>query len=225
MGDLTVIYLTVNRVPQGWVDYHRKVLVEAIGDAKVITMSRLPTDFGVNILQEAEESSSNIYYQMLRAARLIDTPYLAVAEDDVLYCHEHFNTFRPPMDSFGYNMTRWSLFSWGEPMYSWRNRLGNFALIAPTKLALEALEERFTKYPTGTPLGNTGELGKVRMDRALRLTHHPVVEWWSTVGIIQFSHDFGTEPFQRNHRKRMSMVRAYDIPYWGHAKEVQKQFA
>jgi hypothetical protein len=233
MSDFTVIFLTVNKVPEKWAEYHMKVLKEAIVDCSaVISVSKIPMDFGTNILQTEPESSSNIYWQMLKAAKIATTPYIAVAEDDVLYCREHFmpsdprtrELFRPQMDEFAYNMTRWSLFTWGEPMYSWRHRIGNFALLAPRELTIEALEERFAKYPNGTPDDATGELGKPRSDKRLRLTPRKIVEYWTTVPIVQLSHPFGTEPFQRNFKKRHAMVRAYDIPFWGRAEELVRRF-
>ncbi len=222
-NDLTILFLTVNRVPEKWAEYHKKVLLEAIGDAPVISISKKPMDFGTNILQTEPENSSNIYWQMLKGAKLATTPYIAIAEDDVLYCWEHF-LYRPPLDTFAYNMTRWSLFTFGEPTYSWRYRIGNFALIAPRELMIEALEERFRKYPNGTPADCTGELGKPRTDRLLKLTPRKIVEFWTTTPIIQFSHDYGTEPRQKTHKKRMAIVRAYDIPYWGRSEDLVKHF-
>lgn len=221
--DLTVLFLTVNKVPEAWAKFHMDALKAAIGNAKVITISKKPMDFGVNILQTEPENSSNIYWQMLKGARLATTPYIAIAEDDVLYHFEHF-LYRPPEDALIYNMTRWSLFTFGEPTYSWRRRIGNFAMIAPRKLMIEALEERFAKYPNGTPLDKTGEIGKPRTDRRLGLTPRRVIEFCSTIPIIQFSHDFGIEPYQRSHKKRMSLIRAYEIPFWGQSKDLVKKF-
>lgn len=225
MKDLTVIFLTVNKVPAGWASYHMKVLKEAIGDYPVISISKIPMDFGTNILQTEPESSENIYRQMLKGAKLAQTPYIAIAEDDVLYCQEHFIKFRPPLDTFAYNMTRWSLFTFGEPTYSFRHRLGNFSLIAPTKLAIEALEERIIKYPNGMPPKYVGELGKPRTDKIARFTPRKMVEFWTTTPIVQFSHQFGTELIQQTGRKRMAMVRAYSIPFWGESKELVKKFS
>ncbi len=223
---MTIIFLTVNKVPEGWREYHKKVLLEAIGNFPLITVSKkpMPDMPGLNILQTEPESSSNIYYQMLKAVKLATTPYVAIAEDDVLYCREHFISFRPPMDTFAYNMTRWSLFTFDEPTYSYRQRIGNFSLIAPRELMIEALEERFAKYPNGTPDDRTGELGKARIEKALKLTPRKMVEFWTTIPIVQFSHDFGTEKIQQTHRKRRGMLRAWDIPKWGRSDELVKKF-
>ena len=32
MKDLTIIYLTASKIPEAFAEYHRKVLLEAIGD-------------------------------------------------------------------------------------------------------------------------------------------------------------------------------------------------
>jgi hypothetical protein len=225
-GDLTVIFLTVNKVPKGWQEYHKGVLLKAIEGFPLITVSVEPmTEMpGINILQTEPFNSSRIYWQMLQAAKMATTPYVAIAEDDVLYCREHFVAFRPPMDTFAYNMTRWSLFTFDEPTYSYKQRIGNFSLIAPRELMIEALEERFAKYPNGTPLDKTGELGKPRTDKLLGLTPRKIVEFYTTIAIIQLSHDFGTELIQQTHRKRRGMLRAISIPHWGDAETLRSHF-
>jgi hypothetical protein len=228
MIDLTVIFLTVNRVPETWAIYHKQILIESIEDYPLIVISRIPTTPykypHINILQTEPESSANIYVQMLKGFKRATTPYVAVAEDDVLYCREHFTLFRPPMDTFAYNMTRWSLFTFGEALFSYKHRIGNFALIAPRQLAIDALEERFRKYPQGWPSKWIGELGKPRTEKALGVTLRKSVEFNTTIPIVQFSHDYGIEEIQRKHTKRMGWIRAVEIPYWGRAEELRKKF-
>jgi hypothetical protein len=117
---------------------------------------------GINIIQTEPESSSNIYWQLLKGAKLATTKYIAVAEDDTLYSKEHF-AFRPPDNCFAYNLTRWTTYTWGEPIYSLKNFIKtNAVLIAPRESVIEALEERFAKYPhdmENIPLGMCGEIG------------------------------------------------------------------
>ncbi len=223
MNDLTILFLTLNKLPKEWIIYHKQVLLDAIGDMPVITISKEPLDWEVNILQTEPESLSNIYWQMLKGAKLATTEYIAIVEDDTLYSKEHF-AFRPKQDEFAYNMTHWSLFTWGEPTYSWRDRTGNYSMIAPRKLVIEALEERFAKYPNGTPRDLTGELGRRRVEKNLGLTHRKLVEYFTTIAIINFNHDFSEEEYQRRHIKRLALLRAYDIPYWGKASELVKHF-
>ena len=145
MQDLTVIYLTASEINENFAEYQRRVLVDAIGDYPLISISRKPLDFGQNILDNGERGYSNIYRQMLRAAKVATTPFIATAEDDTLYPKEHYNFYRPEKDTFAYNNSRWALFTWGVPTYSWRNRKSNCSLIAPRELTIEALEERFEK--------------------------------------------------------------------------------
>src|SRR3989344_4238624 len=105
MDDITIIMMTPNRVPKLWADYHRQVLTKAIGNTPIITISKEPLDWGIN-LHQAKYGYPNIYKQMLRGAKLATTKYIAMADDDVLYPEEHF-LFRPPTDGFYYNHNRW----------------------------------------------------------------------------------------------------------------------
>jgi len=222
MTDLTILYLTLNKLPEGWMAYHKKVLLEAVGDTPIITISKKPMDWGINILQTEPESLSNIYWQMLKAGKIATTPFVAIVEDDTLYSKEHF-AFRDPT-AFSYNMTHWSLFTWGEPTYSWRDRTGNYSMISSRQLMIDALEERFAKWPNGTPKDITGELGRDRVNRNLGLSKRKLVEYFTTIGIVNFNHDYSEEEYQRTHVKRMGPLRAYDIPFWGKASELVKNF-
>jgi hypothetical protein len=223
MKNITILFLTVNEVPERWAEYQKQTLLEAVGDAPIITLSMKPLDWGHNILQDRPRSLSNIYWQMLRGAKLADTPFIGVAEDDTLYHKEHFSV-RPAPDEFIYNMTHWALFTWGPPTYHWRNRKGNYSMISPRELLIDALEERFAKYPDGTPEDITGELGRGRVDRNLGLTRRKLKEFWTTISIVNFQHDHSSEEYQYRHVKRMGKLRAFEIPYWGKAKELVKHF-
>jgi len=182
-----------------------------------------PLDWGINVLQDGSYGASNIYRQFLRGAKLATTDFIGVAEDDALYPKEHFE-YRPPIDTFAYNMNRFNLFAWGRPTYSWKNRMGNFALIASRNLVIEALEERFAKYPSGTPNGTTGELGRANVEDKLGLTHHKSSQFSTDISIIHIDHEYSIDRISRDHRKRMGILRAYDIPHWGRAEDIIKKF-
>lgn len=222
MSDLTVIFLTLNKLPEKWVKYHREILCQAIGDTSLITISRKPLDWGTNLIQEGD-SYSNIYWQILRGTKVATTPYIAIAEDDTLYPKKHFE-YRPPKNAFAYNMTRWGLFTWGPPTYFWKHRVTNATLIAPRQLTIEALEERFNKYPNGLPEGLVGELGRGKIEQRLGVTERRHIEFWTTDPVLCFNHGLGLDRLQINQRKRMWFVRAFDIPYWGQAEEMVKKF-
>lgn len=223
MHDITIIYLTASLIPDSFAEYQRHILLEAIEDSPLISVSRKPLNFGINILDNRPKSENNIYYQMLRAAKMAKTPYIAIAEDDTLYPKEHFTCYRPDNDTFGYNLNRFSLFTWSIPMYSSFHRISNCGLVSPTKLAVEALTERFNKYPNGTPQEWTGELGRIEeyLDLPIRKTEEFYTE---KISIVQFNHDFASEPYQRSHKKNWGSLRSFDIPHWGKAADLVKKF-
>jgi hypothetical protein len=225
--DLTVIYLTNSRLPEKWTEYHFGILRDAVGDYPVISMTRKPLDFGLNVLQDAPESKANIFKQMLRAAKLATTPYIAIAEDDTLYMKEHFGFYRPLMDRVAYNQHRWCLYTWGEPVYSLKNfMLINSTMIAPRELLIENLEKRFKNYSDESLLGM--EIGV--FERHLKLPMTRPMEVKSEYPIVQFDHDYFTksdpekETIERRHLKHLGTIKAYRIPYWGDSEELVKKF-
>jgi len=224
MSDITIIFMTNNELPESWANYHKQVLLDAAGDSPIISVSRKPMDLGMNIIQTEPKSPSNIYWQLLRAAKLAKTKYIAQAEDDTLYSKEHFE-FRPKKHKVAYNMNHWSLFTWGEPTYNWRNRRGNYSMIGEREFIIECLEERFAKYPNGTPDKITGEIGRDMVEHNMGITVRKAEEFFTTISIINFNHDVhAMDETQRNHRKRMGLIRAYEIPHWGRSEELVKHF-
>lgn len=215
-NDLTIIFLTVNRVPEQWATFHKHTLMEAIEDSPIITISKKPMDWGINLIQDEEPSVANIYKQVLRGAKLAKTPYIAIAEDDTLYHKSHF-AYRPPMDTYAFNGHRWGLFTWGNPTYYYKDRISNAVMIAPRELVIESLEERFDKYPEN----HIGELGK---EKGTSIDRRKTIQFWSDVGVVFFSHKRSLDPTEQHKSKKMGVVQAYDIPYWGKADSLVKNF-
>jgi len=220
-NDLTIIMLTANRVPKGWAAFHKQKLLEAAGTSPIITISREPLDWGINLLDTQEYTPSNIYFQLLRGAKEAKTDFVAVAEDDTLYPKEHFE-YRPPQDCVAYNMNRFGLFTWGRPTYFWKDRISNSTLIAPRALIIEALEERFAKHPNGLP--HVGEIGRGNIEDMIGVTKRKAV-WFSTeISVVRIDHELGIDRLARTHRKGMGILRSFDIPYWGRAEDLVKKF-
>jgi len=231
-SDLTIIFLTNDRLPEKWKEFHREQLLKSVGNAPIITLSREPSTLpGINLIQDQPPSKSNIFYQMLRGIRMVKTKYVAIAEDDCLMPKSHFTEFRPKDDEFAYNQHRWTWYSW-SPIYSLKNYIKtNATLIAPTNLALEALEERFAKYPhdmKDIPVGMCGELGCY--EKQLGVTLRKVVEWKSIEPVIQADHDFFTvhdaskESVERRHKKKHGVIQALKVSPWGKSIDLQKYF-
>ena len=221
MKDLTVIFLTVNKVPEKWAEYHKSVLLEAVGDASLITVSRNPLDWGhVNMIQEGEPSVSNIYREILRASLETDTPYIAIAEDDTLYHKSHFE-FRPPMDTYAFDGHRWGLHTWGNPIFYHKDRYSNAAMIAPRELVISALTERFEKYTDINKLNRIGELGK---EKGTIINRHKSMHFWPEIGMVYFSHKNSLDGTEQRKSKKPGVVQAYDIPYWGKSEDLIKKW-
>ncbi len=236
MGDLTIIYLTANRFPlfKQWEQYHRKILLEAVGDRPLITISKVPMDLpGVNLLDTGKRSSYNYYCQILRGAKEAKTPFIAIAEDDVLYTRDHFDFFRPPLDTFAYNANHWQMFSWGEPTYFYKKlRISACFGIFPREETISAFEERFAKWPNGIPHEFNGEPGHNRFEKKLGVTLRKTVHYYSPNPGLQICHehcmpeDGATEAdtARRAHRRKMGSMRAFDIPYWRMAEDLVRNF-
>lgn len=224
-SNITIIMLTANLVPKNWAQFHKQKLLEAAGNSPIINISRQPLDWGINLIDKEPKTNSNIYFQLLRGAKEAKTEYIGVAEDDTLYPKEHFE-FRPPLDTFAYNRNRFGIFRWSrQPTYFWKDRISNATLIAPRKLAIETLEERFKKFPSGTPdNGATGELGRTRVENKLGITNHKMIWFATEISVVRVDHEMGIDTLSKSHRKKMGILRAFDIPYWGKAEDIIKQF-
>jgi hypothetical protein len=247
MTDLTILFITANRVPEYWAEYHRRVLMDAVGNNQIITLSMKPTPIGLNVVQEKGHFShasnpdypdphlvdsvtgeySGFYAQLLKGCKIATTPFVAIAEDDTLYSSAHFK-YRPSLDSLAYNLGRWSLYTWGPPVYSHIGSMMGCAGIYPRRLAVDMLEERFKKFKDKIPFEHFGELG--RYEKYLKVTEHPVETFYSEPAIIQFNHDYfstipnSVEYVKRRHKKRMGFLRATNIPYWGESAELVRNF-
>lgn len=234
--DLTLIFLTVNKVP--WQEFHRRHLLDVMGDYPLITISREPMDLpGIQLRQTEEQSHDNIFRQMLVGAKIATTPYIAMVEDDMLYSKDHFE-LRPPLDTFGYNWNRWVLFTWGEPMFSFKRRYCNGCSILPRLEMIDALEERYAKWKV-MPHLLAGELGYEKVEKELGVRVRKSMPMYSKTPVVQIQHIYGTPGIGRANpdptkdtidlearkiRRRHGMIRAYEIPQWGRAEELVKHF-
>jgi len=212
-------------MPEHWMEYQIDVLKQAIGNAPIVSISKKPMNLGTNIVEEehGQRHYWKIYQAMYEAAKIATTPFVAQVEDDALYPKEHFKEFRPPLDTVSYNRARWSLFSWHE-IYCLRQRISNCTLIAPRLLLIEALEERFAKWPQGAPHEITGEIGRSIVERKLGVKRRKMVEWYSTTPVVHLNHPTGIDDCQRRKHKAHGQIKAIDIPYWGPCKEILRRY-
>ena len=229
MSDLTIVYLTANKMPNKWVEYHLKHLVLAVGNHPVITVSRQPMSLGLGetkLLQTSDWGSWNTFLEWNKAAKIAKTPYVAIAEDDTLYHPWHFSKFRPQMDEVAYDMSRWTVLSWVKiPTFGMLRRLGGFTMICPRELMIAALDERERKHPHGCP--RPGEIGREDTERRMRVTRRKHVEWWCDYPMVNLAHPDGLSPTYigpTGWQRKLGEMKALEIPYWGRAEDIARVY-
>ena len=231
MSDLTVIYLTCNKMPSRWERFHRDALLRATEDRPMVVISAKPMveqfqgrPQTAHLIQDGPFCAWNVYSAMLRAASMAETKYVAVAEDDTLYTKRHFSDFRPPDDAVAYDMSRWSVFSWLEnPFFSAIRKHGNFTMIGPRQLVVDTLEEREEKYPQGNKYA--GEIGRSEVEKILGVRRNKLVEWYCIEPMVNLCHPEGLSPTYVNtpgRERKPGELKAWGIPVWGKAWEITK---
>jgi hypothetical protein len=223
--DLTLLYYTANLITDHFAERVRSHLERCVeqlspaGEAlPIVSVSQKPIAFGRNIcVGDIGASTYNVYKQILIGAEAATTPYIACCEDDTLYPPEHL-AYRPPTrDVFAYNLNRW----WIEPEghYRHRRRPNMSACIASTALMVEALRERFAKFPTPSTdrkqLNGWGEPG--RYEENLGLPQRALLYFETSAPVVSFDH----KPSLGGIRRRgAGDVIQDDLPPWGNGREL-----
>jgi len=214
-------------MPQRWKTFHMGHLLHAAEDRPMVCISAEPMDLHrpntEYLIQEGPFRAWNVYAQLLRGAKLAKTKYVAVAEDDTLYPRRHFTDFRPKDDEVAYDMSRWSVFSWkgDKAIFSAIRKHGNFTMIGPTELVVNALEERERKYPKGRDY--SGEIGRRDVEKILGVTRNKLVEWYCIEPMVNLAHPQGLSPTYVDTpglARKPGELKAYDIPVWGKAAAI-----
>lgn len=247
MKDLTIIYYTANYLDETnpyFLENTKKQLVKAIGDLPLIVVSQKPVkpfegysgDLSNIVVGDIGRSHLNIYRQILWGAEKAKTKYVAMAEDDILYSWEHFHSpeieksFQTVGDVLLYDMMKVSLFTWTKPpMFSFRTKrkVVNH-LIAPTKLLVDLLKERFLRVEELLSQGRTLDsiikywADPGRSEKQLGVTQRPTFEFYSSNPGIVFSHPDAYGYLSQGSRKRLGDLRIIELYGWGRAEDVMK---
>lgn len=226
--NMTILYYTANRLREPFAKKVREQLVKVAGDIPIISISQKPMDFGVQNICVGDKiySSMNIYRQALVGAKSAKTKYIAMAEDDILYSREHFTDYTPKDDEFAYDYSRWAIYTWVKPpMYSLKARRVLSTMICPRELFIEAMEERFKKYPDESCLKNISDFSEPgKYENNLGVTRRKSVEYESKVPCVVFTHEDALGYAEQGTKKRLGQLRAYDIPYWGRAENLIQMY-
>lgn len=220
MPDLSIIFYTANVIPEKFAKVIRTQILKVGGEYPIISVSFKPLDFGQNILVDLPRHHLSIYKQALLGAKEAKTEYIALAEDDVLYSPEHFK-HRPKPGKFAYNLGTWNMFTWGEPIFNHKERRNMGQLICERKLFIEALEERFRRWPVDSDI-NLGKWAEpTKYENHLDVTVRDPEFFYSNPPNIIFSHQTALSYENLGDRKKMGELRVDSIPYWGSAKHIR----
>lgn len=224
MQDLTVIYTTANEISEYFAQNMRQKLLEAIGNTPLISVTKgVLKDFGKNIAFYSPRSHVNIYREVLSGVKQADTKYIAIAEDDTLYSKEHFQKRPSRPGVFAYNIACWSLYTWSKPpIFSYTGRRNHNVLICEKDLYIEAMEERFAKYPDDSKINNAIWAEPGKYESQLGVTVRESETFYTDPAVIMFSHPDGLSHHTLGTKKRLAPIRAIEIPYWGRADKVIK---
>ncbi len=172
----------------------------------------------IKLEDPSKRSHFQIYRQALQGAKQAQTKYIACVEDDHLYSPDHFK-YRPRKKPFAYNLGYWGIYTWQDPPifnYKGRRNLGN--LICDREAFIEAMEERFNKYPNSIK-DIWAEPSKY--ERSLGVTVREAEDFYSQPPNIKFTHPTELSFAALGTRKRAGELRATEIPYWGRAEKIR----
>lgn len=222
-NELTLVYYTCSAIPEDFAKSCRIQLLKSGGQHLIISVSHRPIDLGQNIIVELPRHHLNIYRQALIGAKAASTKYIALCEDDVLYSPEHFK-YRPTPGKFAYNLGTWNLFTWGEPLFTHKERRNLSGLICERKLFIETIEERFAKWPDDSKinLGLWAEPGKY--ERQLGVTVQETEVFYTNPPNIVFTHQAALGFQNLGIRKKLGDLRATEIPTWGSATKIRSLY-
>ncbi len=220
MRDISILYYTANRISDTFATAIRDILLyqAARFGIPIISVSQKPIDFGDNIcVGDIGYSTYNVYKQILVGAKKVRTKYLVCCEDDSLYSPEHFQ-YRPPEDTFAYDLNRWNV---RPNFYYYRKRRPGMCMcIAPTELMVKTLEIRFEKYPNQESADRM-KMGMAEPGRKEKEWGLPPVKaiTFESQGIANLTFRHGLS-LSISRSKVRSDIRQPELPGWGNAKDL-----
>ena len=222
-NNLTVVFYTANHIDESFASRVRERLLKAVGDLPLISVSQKPMDFGYNIcVGDIGRSHLNIYRQALMGARNATTKYVAFCEDDVLYSPEHFHHI-PKEGHFAYDKNIWVLYTFSRPpFFSYKDRVNFNGLICEKDLFIEAMLERFEKWPDDsvTPIRNWAEPSKY--ESHLGVTVRNQETYMAEAPSVALYHPTALSYLHLGTRKRQGINACEELAPWGRAEDLLK---
>lgn len=225
MTDQTVCYYTANFAPHGFLKRNQDQIIKAIGDRPLISVSQKPIEFGKNIcVGEIGRSHLNIYRQALAGAKEATTKYIAFVEDDILYSADHFE-HTPKAGHFAYDMNIWKFYTFYWPrVFSYTDRINFNGLICERDLFIEAMEERFAKWPddSKTPIRNWAEPSKY--ESHLGVTIRKRETYKAKTPSVAFYHETALSFQHLGRRKKIGINMVTELAPWGKAEDMMSYY-
>jgi hypothetical protein len=245
---MTIIYLTDNTLDDTLMELCQRILLREAGDLPIVSVSQKPIDFGLNLcVGDIGRNWLSLYKQILMGCRAVKAGWVAIAEHDCLYNHEHF-AYRPDDPGvFWYNDHMW-LVQWGgnhpelNGMYSWwPKRLALSQLICDRDLLIESVSERVHILEAGDSFdksflgcGEPGVVSERALDKARRyaksgkpwqlqpylmryLTKYDHKTFTTEIPNLDIRHSTNFSGPKRGKRRR------YELPYWGRFEELLRE--
>jgi hypothetical protein len=109
-------------------------------------------------------------------------------------------------------------------MFTYKGRRNLHELICERALFIQAMEERFAKYPRNEMVKTKfwGEPG--RHENHLGVPEHKSEMFYPSLSNVAFSHPYGIGFIDIGQRKRLGLFRITGLLYWGTAQEVLDKY-
>ncbi len=139
-GTKGVVYISDCRLDEKFLRACKDQLKRAF-TGKMVSVTLAPCDLGENIVLPLQREKASIFKQILAGLKALDTDYVFLCDDDVLYHPSHCE-FTPPRDDlFYYDLNWWRLRTTDGFSVHWDGKQSNL-LCANRKLLIEEYQQR-----------------------------------------------------------------------------------
>lgn len=238
MKELSIIFYTANHIEKVRPKFAQAIrdnLIKSIdGEFELVVVSHEPMEFGDKriVCENATRGHLQIYRNALAGTLNCGSSHVGFAEDDVLYSHDHWRTHRPPEHKVSYDFSKWGINSWIRPgRYGYRSRAVINQLVGPRQLVIDALSERFEKYPDEAALREVfgdsnpckfwGDIA--RYEKHLKVTEREWEPFASPTPSVVFSHSEAFGYLSQGTRKSVGEFPRKDLPFWGSAEVLLRE--
>jgi hypothetical protein len=206
--DKTIIYYTANTEDPFFEKRIRDDLLKKAGNIPIISVSRKPIDFGMNIcVGEVPVSYTSEWKQLLLGLEAAKTKYVIAAEADCLYPPEYFE-FTPPEEKMMYNYNNiYILWKFKNGFYK-KTGYCEGAQICGREYWIERLKPLLPEKWEPYSRAEENSLVKKIFPERKEFTGWPVISFKTRDGV--------------SYRTTFINNKVRELPYWGSVDEIKK---